>query len=74
MASLGWTLDRVSGSHHIYKHPRGARPVNVCRNGNNRDFGAKLMVKINRDIEQSLELYKQYQANRSMGNNTAKVS
>lgn len=26
---LGFHLDRVSGSHHIYRHPKANRPLNV---------------------------------------------
>lgn len=27
--AFGYRLDRVSGSHHIYEHPRSARPLNL---------------------------------------------
>ena len=26
---LGFRLDRVSGSHHIYRHPNATRPLNI---------------------------------------------
>jgi predicted RNA binding protein YcfA (HicA-like mRNA interferase family) len=29
LAKLGFQLDRVSGSHHIYLHPKVTRPLNV---------------------------------------------
>lgn len=27
--ALGYRLDRVSGSHHIYEHPEASRPLNL---------------------------------------------
>lgn len=27
--AFGFRLDRVSGSHHIYKHPRATRVLNI---------------------------------------------
>jgi predicted RNA binding protein YcfA (HicA-like mRNA interferase family) len=30
---LGFSLDRVSGSHHIYVHPKASRPLNIQRRG-----------------------------------------
>jgi len=29
LRQLGFRLDRVSGSHHIYLHPKVSRPLNV---------------------------------------------
>ena len=29
LSRLGFELDRVSGSHHIYVHPKVPRPLNV---------------------------------------------
>jgi predicted RNA binding protein YcfA (HicA-like mRNA interferase family) len=29
LAKLGFRLDRVSGSHHIYLHPKVTRPINI---------------------------------------------
>lgn len=29
LRELGFHLDRVSGSHHIYRHPKASRPLNV---------------------------------------------
>jgi len=29
MEALGFRLNRISGSHHIYIHPRVPRPMNV---------------------------------------------
>lgn len=31
--AFGFILDRVSGSHHIYKHPRVSRVLNIQRRG-----------------------------------------
>ena len=33
LEKLGFRLARVSGSHHIYLHPRVPRPMNVQRVG-----------------------------------------
>jgi len=33
LEGLGWTLDRIRGSHHIYRHPDG-RTVPVPVHGN----------------------------------------
>ena len=43
----GWTLDRISGSHHIYTHPDGGRitvPVHA-----NRDLKPGTQLSIMRD-------------------------
>lgn len=29
LRSLGFRLDRISGSHHIYVHPRVSRPLSI---------------------------------------------
>ena len=33
LAKLGFTLRRVSGSHHIYLHPKATRPINIQPKG-----------------------------------------
>jgi predicted RNA binding protein YcfA (HicA-like mRNA interferase family) len=33
LEKLGFRLARVSGSHHIYLHPRVPRPMNIQRAG-----------------------------------------
>jgi predicted RNA binding protein YcfA (HicA-like mRNA interferase family) len=30
----GWRLDRIAGSHHIYRHPTASRPITVPVHGN----------------------------------------
>jgi predicted RNA binding protein YcfA (HicA-like mRNA interferase family) len=40
----GWTLDRVSGSHHVYKRP-GDPPVSVPVHGNDT-LGTGLQRKL----------------------------
>jgi predicted RNA binding protein YcfA (HicA-like mRNA interferase family) len=42
----GWMLDRVNGSHHIFKKDRVNRPVSVPLHGN-ADIGpfAKVILK-----------------------------
>ena len=34
LEAFGFTLDRVNGSHHNYRHPLGARPLSVQPKGN----------------------------------------
>lgn len=29
LEEAGWELDRVRGSHYVYKHPQGVRPIPV---------------------------------------------
>ena len=29
LEAFGFTLDRISGSHHIYKHPQASRPLSI---------------------------------------------
>ena len=33
LEKLGFQLKRVSGSHHIYVHPKGTRPINIQPRG-----------------------------------------
>jgi predicted RNA binding protein YcfA (HicA-like mRNA interferase family) len=42
----GWTLDRVNGSHHIFKKEGASRPVTVPLHGS-KDMGpiAKAILK-----------------------------
>jgi predicted RNA binding protein YcfA (HicA-like mRNA interferase family) len=42
----GWTLDRVNGSHHIFKKDGATRPISVPLHGN-ADIGpfAKVILK-----------------------------
>jgi predicted RNA binding protein YcfA (HicA-like mRNA interferase family) len=55
LITLGFHLDRISGSHHIYLHPDVSRPVNIQPAGKDakpyqirqlrdmiREFGLKL--------------------------------
>jgi predicted RNA binding protein YcfA (HicA-like mRNA interferase family) len=52
---LGFRLDRIAGSHHIYLHPQVLRPINIQPSGKDakpyqirqlrdiiREFGLKL--------------------------------
>ena len=43
----GWTLDRVTGSHHIFKNPGTGRTVVVPHP--KKDLGPGLVLKIYRD-------------------------
>lgn len=40
----GWTLDRVSGSHHIYKHPAKAGHISIPHP--KKDLGKGLVSKL----------------------------
>ena len=55
LITLGFRLDRISGSHHIYLHPDVSRPINIQPVGKDakpyqirqlrdmiREFGLKL--------------------------------
>ena len=33
IGAFGFTLDRIKGSHHIYKHPQVPRPLSVQPKG-----------------------------------------
>ena len=34
LRAFGFTLDRINGSHHQYKHPKVSRPLSVQPKGN----------------------------------------
>jgi predicted RNA binding protein YcfA (HicA-like mRNA interferase family) len=36
LQKLGFRLDRVNGSHHIYIHPNVSRPMNIQKPGKTR--------------------------------------
>jgi predicted RNA binding protein YcfA (HicA-like mRNA interferase family) len=55
LLALGFRLDRISGSHHVYLHPDVSRPINIQPAGKDakpyqirqlrdivREFGLKL--------------------------------
>jgi predicted RNA binding protein YcfA (HicA-like mRNA interferase family) len=50
---LGFRLNRVSGSHHIYVHPRVPRPMNVQATGKD---AKPYQVRQLRDIIDEFEL------------------
>ena len=29
LVAFGFTLDRINGSHHLYKHPLASRPLSI---------------------------------------------
>lgn len=49
----GWTLDRVRGSHHSYKHPAYRRTLGVVYHG--REFPAWQMRNLLDDLRQISE-------------------
>jgi predicted RNA binding protein YcfA (HicA-like mRNA interferase family) len=44
LKAAGWTLDRIRGSHHIFKHPR--RPGHVAVPHPKKDLGIGLIASI----------------------------
>ena len=34
LKTFGFTLDRINGSHHQYKHPLASRPLSIQPKGN----------------------------------------
>ena len=43
---LGWVLDRIRGSHHVYSHPKAKRSITVPIHGKDiPDFYAKSILK-----------------------------
>jgi predicted RNA binding protein YcfA (HicA-like mRNA interferase family) len=44
LREAGWALDRVRGSHHVFKHP--IRPVIVVVPHPKKDLGAGLVATI----------------------------
>jgi predicted RNA binding protein YcfA (HicA-like mRNA interferase family) len=46
LKDAGWSLDRVRGSHHVFKHP--ARPGHVVVPHPKKDLGVGLVAAIRR--------------------------
>ena len=44
LKAVGWVLDRVRGSHHVFKHP--ARPGHVVVPHPKKDLGPGLVAAI----------------------------
>jgi predicted RNA binding protein YcfA (HicA-like mRNA interferase family) len=44
LRAAGWELDRVRGSHHVFKHPR--RPGHLVVPHPKKDLGAGLLAAI----------------------------
>lgn len=36
LEAFGFTLDRIKGSHHIFRHPKVSRPLSVQPRGDNK--------------------------------------
>ena len=51
--ALGFRLDRVKGSHHIYLHPDLPRPINIQKVGND---AKRYQVRQLRDIIDEFDL------------------
>ncbi|MGD0723195.1 MAG: type II toxin-antitoxin system HicA family toxin [Roseiarcus sp.] len=46
LEAAGWTLDRVRGSHHVFKHP--SRPGHIVVPHPKKDLGIGLIAAIRR--------------------------
>jgi predicted RNA binding protein YcfA (HicA-like mRNA interferase family) len=44
LVKAGWTLDRVRGSHHVFRHP--SRPGIIVIPHHKKDLGKGLVAKI----------------------------
>ena len=53
LTKSGFTLERISGSHHIYAHPKADRPVNIQRDGKD---AKPYQIKQIRDIFEEFDL------------------
>jgi predicted RNA binding protein YcfA (HicA-like mRNA interferase family) len=50
LEARGWQLDRIKGSHHVYRHPETGRSVTVPVHGNT-DLKPKTQRSIMRDAD-----------------------
>jgi predicted RNA binding protein YcfA (HicA-like mRNA interferase family) len=46
IARDGWKLDRIRGSHNVYKHPTKSGTVVVARHAKGRDVPLPLVIAI----------------------------
>jgi predicted RNA binding protein YcfA (HicA-like mRNA interferase family) len=53
LIKAGWTLDRVRGSHHVFKHPD--RPGRVVVPHPKKDLGIGLLTAIRKQAGLSLK-------------------
>jgi predicted RNA binding protein YcfA (HicA-like mRNA interferase family) len=65
LEKLGFTFDRVSGSHYLYKHVDGLRPIILCHKANNHTFGITLVNKIIKEAKLSIVMGIEARENRS---------
>ncbi len=49
LVELGWVLDRVRGSHHVFKHPQ--RPGIIVVPHPKKDLGTGLVAAIRRQVQ-----------------------
>ena len=49
LVDLGWVLDRVRGSHHVFKHPQ--RPGIIVVPHPKKDLGTGLVAAIRRQAQ-----------------------
>ena len=48
LKAAGWVLDRIRGSHHVFKHP--SRPGHVVIPHPKKDLGKGLVAAIRRQV------------------------
>jgi predicted RNA binding protein YcfA (HicA-like mRNA interferase family) len=46
LTAAGWTLDRIRGSHHVFKHP--SRPGRIVVPHPKKDLGVGLVAAIHK--------------------------
>jgi predicted RNA binding protein YcfA (HicA-like mRNA interferase family) len=57
LEALGFQLNRISGSHHIFEHPSLSQPVSVQpdKNGQAKDYQIKQLLKLIEKYDLKLE-------------------
>ena len=65
LLNMGFVYSHTTGSHMLFKHPLGARPIGICHNAKNKVFGPAAYKQVLKEAHRSIELGKQLQAKRS---------
>lgn len=65
LLSMGFCYSRCNGSHRVYIHPEGRRPVLLIHNSKNNTFGPKLVSRIIKEAETSITEGKELRAKRA---------
>jgi predicted RNA binding protein YcfA (HicA-like mRNA interferase family) len=64
LLNMGFVYSHTNGSHMLFKHAEGARPIGICHNSKNRFFGPAAYKQVIKEARLSLQLGKQLQAKR----------